>query len=161
MNNAVIRCLLKTYLFLYYLVLPSLILFISSAGSCTNFVCGDPKTEVCVNNAVTGPACQCKPGFEGTVGACKDINECQLQQSGTICRYASCLNTFGSYMCFCKPGYQQVNTTYCEGIYLPSIFLISISSFFFLGAYNYFIFDRSQMSYISEMFVLFSSLFFH
>uniref|UniRef100_A0A3P9PYX7 Latent transforming growth factor beta binding protein 1 n=1 Tax=Poecilia reticulata TaxID=8081 RepID=A0A3P9PYX7_POERE len=33
---------------------------------------------------------------------CQDVDECQLQ---VVCPNGDCLNTMGSYMCTCKPGY--------------------------------------------------------
>ncbi|XP_077179348.1 latent-transforming growth factor beta-binding protein 2 [Paroedura picta] len=45
---------------------------------------------------------------------CEDINECE--DSNTPCLGGQCLNTLGSYMCHCQPGFELFNGTTCEDV---------------------------------------------
>uniref|UniRef100_A0A3B5Q0V8 Latent transforming growth factor beta binding protein 1 n=1 Tax=Xiphophorus maculatus TaxID=8083 RepID=A0A3B5Q0V8_XIPMA len=45
----------------------------------------------------------CPPGYKRiNTSHCQDVDECQLR---VVCPNGGCLNTVGSYMCTCKPGY--------------------------------------------------------
>uniref|UniRef100_A0A3B4E8F0 Si:ch211-194g2.4 n=1 Tax=Pygocentrus nattereri TaxID=42514 RepID=A0A3B4E8F0_PYGNA len=61
-------------------------------------VCKKP----CTNGICVGPdRCSCHPGYKGK--QCNDdINECGLHHRP--CSH-SCMNTPGSFRCFCNPGY--------------------------------------------------------
>uniref|UniRef100_A0A8D0HNQ8 Latent-transforming growth factor beta-binding protein 1 n=1 Tax=Sphenodon punctatus TaxID=8508 RepID=A0A8D0HNQ8_SPHPU len=43
---------------------------------------------------------------------CEDIDECEDPNGG--CLGGECLNTLGSYMCRCQPGFELLNGTVCE-----------------------------------------------
>uniref|UniRef100_A0A5S6QNR0 Uncharacterized protein n=1 Tax=Trichuris muris TaxID=70415 RepID=A0A5S6QNR0_TRIMR len=66
---------------------------------------------VCTNTAY-GRKCRCKRGFFGDgQNHCVDINEC-LDQN--VCGVGSrCVNTPGSYVCQCLPGYHKLNDFNC------------------------------------------------
>lgn len=43
-----------------------------------------------------------------------DIDECRVM--GNLCKNGQCLNTLGSYVCTCKPGYTtDISGTLCVG----------------------------------------------
>ena len=51
--------------------------------------------------------CRCEdPGFrqDASKTSCLDIDECSINNGG--CGEHSCVNTYGSYRCDCKKGYQ-------------------------------------------------------
>ncbi|MGH0148738.1 UNVERIFIED_CONTAM: hypothetical protein FKN15_038880 [Acipenser sinensis] len=55
-----------------------------------------------------GTACECNTGFRlhHSRTRCVDINECaELNKRGSLCKNSHCINTSGSYKCFCKPGF--------------------------------------------------------
>ncbi|XP_027368308.1 putative wall-associated receptor kinase-like 16 [Abrus precatorius] len=62
-----------------------------------NSYCDDTNTDY-------GYRCRCKHGFEGNpyIG-CTDINECKTSNNTCISE-KNCLNTMGSYKCFCPKG---------------------------------------------------------
>ena len=72
----------------------------------------------CPANADGGPNCVCKPGYSGTPtwngaswdGTCTDINECTLT-TDNCSEDAVCLNTAGSFVCSCNPGYNGDGVT--------------------------------------------------
>ncbi|XP_029433085.1 uromodulin [Rhinatrema bivittatum] len=49
-------------------------------------------------------SCACRDGFTGDGFFCSDVDECAdlMIQS---CNYGSCVNTIGSYLCICNPGF--------------------------------------------------------
>uniref|UniRef100_A0A3Q2FWM7 Latent-transforming growth factor beta-binding protein 1 n=1 Tax=Cyprinodon variegatus TaxID=28743 RepID=A0A3Q2FWM7_CYPVA len=54
------------------------------------------------------PLINCPPGYKRINSShCQDMDECQLQ---SVCSNGECLNTLGSYMCTCKPGYSPDST---------------------------------------------------
>lgn len=59
--------------------------------------------KLCVNGICTGPEkCSCYKGYKGK--QCnEDINECGLRSRPCSHR---CMNTVGSFRCFCDPGYK-------------------------------------------------------
>ncbi|KAK1150938.1 latent-transforming growth factor beta-binding protein 3-like isoform X1 [Acipenser oxyrinchus oxyrinchus] len=55
-----------------------------------------------------GTACECNTGFRlhHSRTRCVDIDECaELNKRGSLCKNSHCINTSGSYKCFCKPGF--------------------------------------------------------
>ena len=44
-----------------------------------------------------------------------DINECELS---TSCDHI-CINTAGSYICACRPGYDSYGVSHCAGKMIP------------------------------------------
>ncbi|MBN3285489.1 LTBP3 protein, partial [Polyodon spathula] len=55
-----------------------------------------------------GTACECNAGFRlhHSRTRCVDIDECaELNKRGSLCKNSYCINTSGSYKCFCKPGF--------------------------------------------------------
>ncbi|KAM4729848.1 latent-transforming growth factor beta-binding protein 1 isoform 3-T3 [Anableps anableps] len=63
---------------------------------------GFHKCQKCPNKPSV-PLIDCPLGYKRINSShCQDIDECQLQG---FCPNGECLNTVGSYMCTCKPGY--------------------------------------------------------
>ncbi|XP_066553217.1 latent-transforming growth factor beta-binding protein 1 isoform X2 [Amia ocellicauda] len=65
----------------------------------------DASLSNCIPIPLTGPrhAMDCPQGYKRINNTyCQDINECHLQG---VCTNGECLNTIGSYRCFCKAGY--------------------------------------------------------
>ncbi|CAD5117152.1 DgyrCDS5957 [Dimorphilus gyrociliatus] len=92
----------------------------NSNAKCINKVCeclpgydGDGRmcrpicTEDCRNGGlcVGWNTCKCKKGFNGRLCG-KDIDEC-LQRSSICGKNSLCKNTFGSYECNCKIGFER------------------------------------------------------
>ncbi|CAF3399711.1 unnamed protein product [Rotaria socialis] len=64
----------------------------------------------CIPDGNTTYTCNCPEGFQFVMGVCADINECRTNVS--LCGNGGrCLNTYGSYSCFCKTGFYGKN---CE-----------------------------------------------
>ncbi|KAM6906896.1 latent-transforming growth factor beta-binding protein 3 isoform 4-T4 [Xenentodon cancila] len=66
--------------------------------------CGNGR---CVRSYL-GTMCECNPGFrlDHSRARCIDIDECAESGSRTgPCKHARCVNTVGSYKCFCKHGF--------------------------------------------------------
>ncbi|XP_061595317.1 latent-transforming growth factor beta-binding protein 3-like isoform X2 [Cololabis saira] len=66
--------------------------------------CGNGR---CVRSYL-GTMCECNPGFrlDHSRARCIDIDECAESGSRTgPCKHARCVNTVGSYKCFCKYGF--------------------------------------------------------
>lgn len=69
--------------------------------------CNDPavcKHHECVDKPI-GYECKCKPGFKNNATdyhICEDINECLIDRPCS----QTCINTAGSYHCYCVEGYQ-------------------------------------------------------
>uniref|UniRef100_A0A096MBB1 Latent-transforming growth factor beta-binding protein 4 n=1 Tax=Poecilia formosa TaxID=48698 RepID=A0A096MBB1_POEFO len=67
---------------------------------------GFHKCQKCPNKPFyrqTIPLIDCPLGYKRINSShCQDLDECQLQN---VCPNGDCLNTVGSYMCTCKPGY--------------------------------------------------------
>ncbi|XP_014915831.1 latent-transforming growth factor beta-binding protein 1 isoform X2 [Poecilia latipinna] len=63
---------------------------------------GFHKCQKCPNKPSI-PFIDCPLGYKRINSShCQDMDECQLQN---VCPNGDCLNTVGSYMCTCKPGY--------------------------------------------------------
>lgn len=58
----------------------------------------------------------CGEGYSSDGYSCYDINECVVSE-GTPCTGQDmvCVNTEGSYVCQCKPGYEEAEGGSCEG----------------------------------------------
>lgn len=65
---------------------------------------------VCQDSAGGGHICQCKSGYSGNGQQCADVNECL---TAGICTHSQCINTFGSFQCYCLAGYTKFNNTMC------------------------------------------------
>ncbi|KAI4495639.1 hypothetical protein M0802_008474 [Mischocyttarus mexicanus] len=72
----------------------TLIVYHCARNPCNNGTCIDLGDD--------GFECKCHPGFQ-------DINECEIKE--TLCNNGICLNTEGSYKCFCVPGFSG---DYCD-----------------------------------------------
>ncbi|XP_047207239.1 latent-transforming growth factor beta-binding protein 1 isoform X3 [Girardinichthys multiradiatus] len=68
---------------------------------------GFHKCQTCPNKPSI-PLIDCPLGYKRVNSShCQDVDECQLQG---VCPNGDCLNTVGSYMCTCKPGYVPDST---------------------------------------------------
>ncbi|CAF0762583.1 unnamed protein product [Rotaria sp. Silwood1] len=68
----------------------------------------------CIANGNYSYICNCPVGFQYIMGVCVDINECTTIP-GICANGGRCLNSYGSYLCFCNSGFYGTN---CE-IYEP------------------------------------------
>ncbi len=69
--------------------------------TCVGVSC-DPPCLPDQGSCVGDGRCECKQGFQGP--SCEfDIDECAIGTSG--CDH-DCVNSFGSYQCICRPGYE-------------------------------------------------------
>ncbi|CAF2104402.1 unnamed protein product [Rotaria magnacalcarata] len=68
----------------------------------------------CIANGTHSYICNCPVGFQYIMGVCVDINEC-ITIPGICANGGRCLNSYGSYLCFCNSGFYGTN---CE-IYDP------------------------------------------
>ncbi|PVD35911.1 hypothetical protein C0Q70_02880 [Pomacea canaliculata] len=84
------------------------------SSSCT---CVTNNTASC--NNVNG-SCTCNSGWNGT-NCEQDINECE-QHSPPCVANLTCVNTNGSYLCVCNPGYQTLLDGNCT-VYFNNTFL--------------------------------------
>ncbi|CAF3578872.1 unnamed protein product [Adineta steineri] len=64
----------------------------------------------CISNGNYSYTCDCPNGFQFLMGVCTDINECRTIP-GICGNGGRCLNTYGSYQCFCKSNFYGKN---CE-----------------------------------------------
>lgn len=78
-------------------------------------ICGDNAHCVIDNNSA--PACECLQGYEGDPWTgCDDMNECDDSLSDACPDlFDICLNTNGSFWCYCQNGYYH-NGTACDDI---------------------------------------------
>ncbi|UJR35334.1 hypothetical protein I4U23_028095, partial [Adineta vaga] len=71
-------------------------------------------TGNCIANGNYSYTCNCPVGFQYMMGVCADINECTTIP-GICANGGRCINSYGSYICFCNSGFFGTN---CE-IYEP------------------------------------------
>lgn len=77
--------------------------------SCNNS-CSDCSANTQSCDRVKG--CVCKTGWSGTI-CTTDIDECN---TADICgSLEDCQNSFGSYECVCKTGYEKAADGTCQG----------------------------------------------
>jgi hypothetical protein len=74
----------------------------------------DPVQEVCINNFGSF-TCMCGNGYEGTVGACTDINECLTNPCESEVN-TRCQNLAGSYRCVCQTGFFEFSGVCTAGV---------------------------------------------
>ncbi|CAF2376052.1 unnamed protein product [Rotaria sp. Silwood2] len=79
---------------------------------CEMNICDDNPCLIgqCISNGNFSYTCNCPVGFQFIMGVCVDINECRTI-AGVCGNGGRCLNTYGSYSCFCKTGFYGKN---CE-----------------------------------------------
>ncbi|XP_035688794.1 fibrillin-1-like [Branchiostoma floridae] len=67
-------------------------------------------SALCRSTDGSNYACVCNDGFEGDGVTCTDIDEC-LDPDAARCHveHGNCVNTPGSFDCFCNPGYQRTS----------------------------------------------------
>ncbi|XP_066372670.1 wall-associated receptor kinase 5-like isoform X2 [Miscanthus floridulus] len=73
----------------------------------TSYACVDRNSECIDAPNGLGYSCVCSQGYAGNpyiVDGCTDINECA---SPDLYCQGTCINTFGSYECSCRPGTQS------------------------------------------------------
>ncbi|VDK38961.1 unnamed protein product [Taenia asiatica] len=81
--------------------LPGMTLNPRDNRTCIGRTC-DPPCLPEQGECITGGVCKCRPGFQGP--SCEfDVDECAVGTSG--CNH-DCINTFGSFRCLCRPGYE-------------------------------------------------------
>ncbi|VDD77451.1 unnamed protein product [Mesocestoides corti] len=74
-----------------------------------------PVGQRCVNKPGTFSCVQdCGEGFRLAAHGegCEDIDECRFGKN--VCGDHQCINTYGGYVCACRPGYELVNNQ-CQG----------------------------------------------
>ncbi|KAG5326274.1 CRB protein, partial [Pseudoatta argentina] len=73
---------------------------------CATKPCNNNST--CIDLGDRGFECKCIEGFQGISFAGQycdlDVNECELH-GNSLCNNGICINTEGSYNCFCRPGF--------------------------------------------------------
>ena len=85
-----------------------------SPNACTS----DSECGIRLDNAeCVGGSCVCKKGFFRTpgLGKCENENECQDDGRNDCHRYATCVDTEGSYLCICNDGFHDFNSTLPPG----------------------------------------------
>ncbi|KAI4585834.1 hypothetical protein MJG53_006068 [Ovis ammon polii x Ovis aries] len=81
-------------------------------------ICGGPAVHAvcqpqCKHGECVGPnKCKCHPGYAGKT-CNQDLNECGLKPRP--CKHR-CMNTFGSYKCYCLNGYMLLPDGSCSNI---------------------------------------------
>ena len=80
-----------------------------------HLTCDEPRCECAegtirvslMNNTCIAPSeCECEEGFEISGNACVDTDECLDED--TCGPNTECVNTEGSYQCYCEDGYYPV-----------------------------------------------------
>lgn len=93
--------------------------FTGDGRSCTAASCDalcDGQGENAPNTVCTADgSCACAPGYEGTPGACADIDECQAENGGCGA-HARCVNLEGGFLCECEGGYELDESGACVDI---------------------------------------------
>ncbi|CAH3116212.1 unnamed protein product, partial [Porites lobata] len=101
---------------------------LSADGTCAGVRCH--PDAICDEEALLGPVCVCRPGYKGDGRKCTggtynlififlchsgsataiaeiDLNIDECSDDDNKCHQeAECINTFGSYNCSCKPGFE-------------------------------------------------------
>ncbi|VDL61324.1 unnamed protein product [Hymenolepis diminuta] len=81
--------------------LPGMVLDPQNNRTCLGRTC-EPACIQDQGECVEGGFCKCHPGFNGP--SCEsDVDECALGTSG--CNH-DCINTYGSFRCLCRPGFE-------------------------------------------------------
>ncbi|XP_053387592.1 fibrillin-2-like [Mercenaria mercenaria] len=75
------------------------------------FTCTGPKNSSTCYDILGSWQCNCSEGFKpknisSNIRTCEDINECHDESS---CVKGECINTEGSFLCQCEPGYKIVS----------------------------------------------------
>lgn len=70
----------------------------------------DTPNTICV----AGGACACAPGYAGTPGNCRDVDECAAADA--CGDNALCRNVDGGFLCGCQPGYALGAAGSCEDV---------------------------------------------
>jgi hypothetical protein len=82
-----------------------------SATACSP-PCG--TNAICVNDTTTPDArrCECRPGFDGDAYIqCTEVNECWSRLNHPCAPGGYCIDTYGSFECYCHLGWTADNAT--------------------------------------------------
>lgn len=91
--------------------------FSGDGKNCSSAVCDsgcDGAGSDDASHAVCNPGgeCECGPGYEGSPGSCRDVDECAgVDACGPG---ATCHNVDGGFLCGCQPGYSVGSDGACE-----------------------------------------------
>ena len=85
---------------------------VSVKDSCINAPC----SHTCMPLSDSIYQCECPVGYkleDGDTHNCQNIDECEDESD--VCDQ-ECRDTEGSYQCWCRPGYEEINQVECEDI---------------------------------------------
>ena len=87
-----------------------------SCVSVKDFCINAPCSHTCMPLSDSIYQCECPVGYkleDGDTHNCQNIDECEDESD--VCDQ-ECRDTEGSYQCWCRPGYEEINQVECEDI---------------------------------------------